>query len=475
MTEDKYSHIRAAIEFCNLIKSTFGPRGMNKMVLGNETILSNDGATILTNLKGGNPIIELLKSLAKSQEEAIGDGTTTAILFTGQLLSNAINLLEKGIHPTIIINGYNIAKMESMRILSVLPKIEDQEKIIRTAFGTKITRDISDTLIKLLSKVKDFENLKLYKKANDNPLQSELFEGFVFEGFTINERMKSEITGKIAVLDFPVNLKFDRFNVTSAEELKKVSSFDTEHKKQIVDKLDKLGVKMIFYTDTTPEFETYLTDKKISGVVVFARENVDGICKATNAVAISSLDQINKNHLGEAHVKYVKGRKGIIYVDGKIQTLILKGNTNQILDEMHRALEDAISLLKHDLKSVVGAGATEIEIARHLREVSKKIGGKEQIAFDKFIESIESIPITLAENCGLDAIEVLTLLKNLHIQGKVNFGVDSIQGVSDALIRGIIEPVLIKIHAINSATNIANLILKLDGIYQGNIENKPGG
>ena len=465
--EDKYSHIRAAIEFCNLIKSTLGPRGMNKMVIGPKTILSNDGATILSNLKGGNPIVELLKSLAKSQEEAIGDGTTTAVLLTGQLLSNAINLLDKGIHPTIIINGYNLAKIESMKMLSLIGKEEGREEIIKTAFGTKITKDISDVLTNLLLEVEDYENLKLYKKVNDDPLLSELFKGYVFEGFTINDRMKDEVNGKIAVLDFPVNLKFDRFNITSADELKKASDFDTNYKKDIVDKLSELNVQMVFYTDTTPEFETYLTDKKISGVVVFARENIDGICRSLNATAISSLDQINENHLGNGHVNYVKGKTGMIYVDGLMETLILKGNTNQILDEMHRALEDAVSLLKHDLKSVVGAGAIEIEIARNLREISKQIGGKEQIAFDKFIESIESIPITIAENCGLDAIEILTLLKNLHIQGDINMGVDSVLGVSDARERGIIEPVLIKIHAINSATNIANLILKLDGIYQG--------
>ena len=470
--EDKHSHIRAAIEFCNLIKSTLGPRGMNKMVIGNETILSNDGATILNNLKGGNPIIELLKSLAKSQEESIGDGTTTAIILTGQLLSNAITLLEKGIHPTTIINGYNLAKIESMKLLEQLSKDEDKEKIIKTAFGTKITQDISEVLTDLLLKVKDYDNLKLYKKVNDNPLESTLFEGYVFEGFTINERMKKETDGLIAVLDFPVNLKFDRFNVTSADELKKASDFDTGYKKDIVDKLNELGVQMVFYTDTTPEFETYLTDKNISGIVVFQRENIDGICRAVNAVAMSSLEQINESHLGKGHVKYVKGKKGLIYIDGNMETLILKGNTDQILDEMHRALEDAISLMKHDLKSVIGAGAIELEIAKNLKEVSKKIGGKEQIAFDKFIESIESIPITLAENCGLDAIEILTLLRNLHNEGKIDMGIDSVMGISNARERGIIEPVLIKIHAINSATNIANLILKLDGIYQGVIDEK---
>jgi archaeal chaperonin len=470
--EDKYSHIRTAVEFCNLVRSTLGPRGMNKMILGSDTILTNDGATIVNALKGGNPIVELLKSLAKSQEQNIGDGTTTSILLTGQLLSNAITLLEKGVHPTVIINGFNLAKVKSMEVLKSLAKVEDKERIIKTAFGTKLTNDISNHITNLLMNVKDMENLKLFKKNNSDPLESKIFKGYVFEGFTINDRMKSEVTGKIAVLDFPVNMKFDRFNVTSADELEKASNYDTTFKKNIVDKLVQLGVECVFYTDTCPEFETQLTESNITGIVVFQRENIDGICKAINATAISSIDEISGNHLGTGHILYEKGLKGTIFVDGDMETLILKGNTIQLLDEMQRALDDVVSILRNeeDLISVIGGGAIEVEIAKDLREFSKKVGGKEQLAIDKFIESIESIPIIIAENCGLDAIEILTLLKNLHNQGQKDMGVDPIMGVSDARERGIFEPLLIKVHAINSATNIANLILKLDGIYQGNMD-----
>lgn len=467
--EDKYSHIRAAVEFCNLVRSTLGPRGMNKMVIsGNETILSNDGATIVTTIKGGNPIVELMKSLAKSQEEAIGDGTTTSILLAGQLLSNALTLLEKGLHPTIIINGYNIAKMECISELQKTSFEADKEKIIKTCFGTKITKDISNKLTELLISVQNIQDLKIFKKNNANPLDSELFHGCVFEGFTINDRMTADVDGKIAVLDFPVNMKFDRFNVTTADELEKATNYDTLYKRKIVDKLVELGVKCVFYTDTTPEFETYLTEKGITGIVVFARENVDGICNATNSVAVSSLDQLIEKHIGSGHVVYKKEPpKGIIYVHGDIETLVLKGNTSQVLEEMMRAIQDAVSLLRHDLACVVGAGAVELELVKRLREVSKQVGGKEKLAIDKFVESLESIPIILAENCGLDAIEILTLLENLHEGQGHDYGVDPIIGVSDAREREVFEPVLIKINAINSAANIANLILKLDGIYQG--------
>jgi len=254
--------------------------------------------------------------------------------------------------------------------------------------------------------------------------------------------------------------------------LEKAQNYDTDYKKKIVDRLKELNVKCCFYTDTTPEFETYLTDVGITGIVVFARDNVDGICKTTNAIAISSLDQMSERHLGKGHVKYKKEPpRGIVYVnpiDGTdfMETLILRGNTSQIVDEMLRTIQDAVSLLKNNLNCVVGAGAIELELAKELEEISKQIGGKEQFAINKFIEALEAIPIIIAENCGLDAIGVLTMLKTLH-QTNIDMGVDAIEGVSDARERKIFEPALIKIHAINSATNIANLILKLDGIYQG--------
>lgn len=470
--EDKYNHVNAAISFCDLVRTTLGPRGMNKMLVdsNNKTIaLTNDGATIIKTLKGGNPIIDLFKSLASSQEEASGDGTTTAVIFAGQLLQNAMYLLNKGIHPTTVISGFNLARANAVKFLTEKSESLPIDQIIKTAFGTKISPDLIQYLTDLILKVKDYANLKVYKIPNMDALTSEIYSGFVFSGFTINDRMESQVTGKMAVLDFPVNLKFDKFSVTSAEELEKASKFDTNYKKKIVDKLVDLGVKCVFYTDTTPEFETYLTEKGITGIVVFQRENVDGICKSIGANAASSEDQIE---VGNGDMTYVKttnpnNRHGTIYIKGNMETLVLKGPTNQTLDEILRALDDVLGLLRHDYKAVIGAGAIEIELGNFLREFSKVIGGKEQLAIEKFAEAVENLPLIIAENCGLDAIETLTTLKTLHSQGKIDFGVDAILGVSDARVRGVVEPVLVKTHAIISATNVANSILKTDKILIG--------
>jgi len=473
--DNKYDHLNLAISFSDLVRTTLGPRGMNKMIIdeaNNSMIMTNDGANIINSVKGGHPIMELFKSLAKSQEEAIGDGTTTATILAGQLLQNALTLLNKGLHPTTIINGYNLAKIESMKFLEKSKEPGDKEKIIKTAFGTKLTSDIITHLTKLVLKVKDYENLQVFKMNNSNPLESELFLGTIFEGFTLNDRMKSEVTGKIAVLDFPVSMKYDNFQITSADELKKAQNLDSNYKKEIADKLKSLDIGCVFYTDTTPEFETFLTDYGITGVVVNRRDNIDAICNAVKATSVASVDQIDERHTGNGHVKYKKGKTGLIYVDGEIETLVIKGSTNQVLDEIMRALDDVISLLRHELDMVIGAGAIEIEVANHLREFAKQVGGKEQLAIEKYCEAVESIPLILAENCGLDAIEVLTTLKTLHSSGQKDMGVDIGIGISNARERCIFEPVLIKIHAINSATNVANLILKLDKILLGNGETK---
>jgi len=470
--EEKYSHIHAAISFTELVRSTLGPRGMNKMIVGkNGIILTNDGATIVNELKGGNPILDLFKNLAKSQELEVGDGTTTSIILAGQMLQNAIHLINKGIHPTIIIQGYHLANNESMNFLSKNCEKGGKEQIIRTAFGSKLGRVLIDHLTKILMEVKDFHNLRQYKMDNSNPYESEIFKGYVFPGFTINERMKDYVKGRIAVLDFPTNLELDKFNTTTAKDLKEVQQSATDFKKDIVKKLVENGVKCVFYTDTNVEIESYITDAGITGIVLTEREHLDWICKASGARASTNLETIDKDHIGEGEVRYVKqkvGNRGHIFVSGDLQTLILKGPTKQILDEMDRAVNDVVSLMKYcDNSVVVGAGAVEIELSRHLNKFAKQIGGKEQLAIEKFAESIEAIPSILAENCGLDSVQILTNLKSMHEKGLKTMGVDAIQGISDAKERGIIEPVKLKMFSISSANDVTTSILKLDQILAG--------
>jgi chaperonin GroEL (HSP60 family) len=471
MTEDKKNkidYINLGIQISDTVRSTLGIKGMNKMIIkGDETILTNDGATIIKSIKFTNPIADIFKRLAESQERVIGDGTTTAVILAGQLLTNSLDLLNKRVHPTIIMSGYNLARVECLRYLSQIGETVDIEKIIRSTFGSKLNNQLSEKLTNLL-KNEDVTNLKIAKFDNSSE-KIELIKGFTFEGHTLNDRTPKSTIGDIAVLDLQSNLELAKFQVTSTDELNKIEQRQRDFKKQIVDKLKELDVGCVFTSDTNPQFENYLTEANLMTIVVYKRDLLDNICRATKARVIGDPTIEFKDHLGFGDISY-SGQTGIIQIlneKSDIKTLVINAPTKQILDEIERSIDDVVNVMRNYGKSVVGAGAIEIELSNHLREFSKKIGGVEQIAIEKFAESIEAIPLILAENCGHNALEVLTLLKNQHTLGKKDLGVDAVKVISDARERGIFELASLKMHAINSSTEVANLILKLDDIYAG--------
>lgn len=472
MTEDKYNHIKQGIEFTDIVKCTLGPRGMNIMLVdGDKKVMTNDGATIMKTLKGGHPILDLFKDLAKSQEIAVGDGTTSSMIISGALLTNALQLIDKGIHPTIIIKGFEMARSKAIDIIKSSTVEGTKKEIISTAFGSKLTEELKQHLVKIILEVADFENLKTVKIVNEDPLRSELYKGLVYEGFTLNDRMPTEIDGKIAVLDFKTNLSTDNFNVTNADQMVQIEEARKNYVKKIADELKRLEVKCVIYTDTNPDLENYFTEYGIMGIVDQQRCNIDNTCNVVGAHAAPSLDFVEKS-LGTGKVKYVKGkadRKGMIYVDGKFETLMLKGPTSQTLDEIERSVEDVIGLMKNSLDVVIGAGAIELEISKEILQYAKTVGGKEQLAIEEFADAMESIPLVLAQNCGLDAIEVLTKMKSQHEDKFEKIGVDDSneKGYSNAKTRGILEPVAVKKHEINSAVSVCNLILKTDKMLLG--------
>lgn len=472
--DNKYQYLQLGIQFGELVKATLGPKGMNKLVMHQSgPILTNDGATIIKNLKIDNPIGTMFRNLAESQEKAVGDGTTTSVLICAQLLENAINLLDKGMHRINIIKGYEMARHAAINYLDTTNTKPDKEQVMRTTFGSKISPKISDHLTKLILKANP-ENLRIYKQDNKDPMKSELINGFAFSGYTINDRVPNEATGRVAVLDLTTNMENAKMSVQTSEELEKVNKTFRRFKKSIVDKLQELDVKILFYTDTNPELESYLADAGIFSVVNYKRDELDNVCKATGATSISDPDIIDERHIGYAKAVYERDSRTIFVTDkrSKLKTLILKGSTKQVLDETERAVDDVLGVLRNLGPVVPGAGATEISLSLLLKKHAPKIGGKEQLAIEKFAEALEIIPLQLAKNCGLDATKILAGLKTLHEKGENVMGVDEIYEVSNALDRGVVEPIHLKKHAINSATDVANLILKLDDIYRGQDESE---
>ena len=467
--EPKFNYIKLGIDISNLVRSTLGPRGMNKMLVnGDEVILTNDGATIMKNTKIENPIGGLFKKLAEGQEKAIGDGTTTALILTGQLLEKAMELLNKNVHQTTIIKGYNLARDKCIEHLIKSQYAGEKEDLILTTFGSKINKKLAIHLASLLKEA-DRKKLKIFKKKNSDPLSSQIIRGYAFEGYTINERMPIEAEGNVAVLELRSNLEFSKIQASNASDLEDIENKQKEFMRNIADKLEKENVKICFYSDTNPLFENYLTKKGIMSVVAYARDHIDNICLVTGATAIQDPAEEFKESVGLGRCFYDKECATIILKNkgSKIQTLLLGGQTDNTLDETARAVDDVMGILRHDTMVVTGAGSIETELSLMLEEFAKRVGGKEQIAIRKFAEAMESIPLILAENCGLDAIETLTLLKTEHNNGKKTMGVDEQLIISSAEERGIIEPSILKINAINSANDVACIILKLDQILQG--------
>lgn len=471
VSEDKMNHIRIAMDYANTVRSSLGPMGMNNMVINEKDgfpIFSNDGATIIKNLRVTHPVCHMIKTLAEGQEKAIGDGTTSVTVLCANLLEVSLDLLNKGMHPTTIITGFDAAKNFAVDYTIRNAELGDKSRIIRTSFGSKIPSELADYLTTLISNL-NLRKLSCTPIANKDPMSSKIIKGFVFPGFTINDRMPSQIDGKIAVLDIRSTPDSAKVNLSSTEELNKYNENMKNKKKEIAIKLKKAGVKCVFYTDTNVEIENFITENELMGIVVYKREYLDKITAAANAKIISDIDYDLESFLGVGKVTYEKEDQ-MIYLenqDSKVETLLLCGPTKHVLDEMQRAVDDVVNVAKFGDKVLVGGGAFEIELANAIREYSKKIIGKEKIAIEKYAEAIEAFPRILAENCGFDALDILSILKTAHEDGKKHYGVDPMLRISDAKERGIYEPMASKVHLINAATDVANLIIKLDGIYAG--------
>lgn len=465
-------YIKLALKYADLIKSTLGPKGRNKMVKDGENILiTNDGATIMRSIKIDNPIGDLFKRLAISQEESVGDGTTTTIVLAGALLENALDLINKGLNPITIIEGYNMAKLKSVDFLNQISQEGKVEDIISTCIGSKVGGEIKEKIIKTVIKTvksTDLNNLKFYKKDNSRA-DVKLIKGYGFDGFTRNERMKDSVKGNMCILDFKVNLKTtENYNLKDADELVNLEKKEKEYAKSIIKKLKDNSIDCVFYTDTSREFESYLTDAGITGILLRKKEDIDNISRSLNVKVVPDLN-FDSDYVNKGLMNYEKGKVILECENSLIQTLIISGQTIQVLAEIQRTIEDVISILKFGNKIVTGAGAVEIELAKHIKEC--KVRGKRSVSFEKFSEAIESIPMTIAQNAGLDAWDLLTQLREVHNTHK-DIGIDLEKPIkySNAKSRGIIEPVMIKIYAIMSAVDVVNLILKLDTILVGENE-----
>ncbi len=493
------NNILAAKILAETVKTTLGPKGMDKMLVdrAGNIIVTNDGATILSEMDIKHPVARMLVDVAKTQESEVGDGTTTAVMLAGKLLENAEKLLDQRIHPTIITRGYKIASEKALEFLEELSsEISSEEELLKiaqtamTGKGAEFVKEQLDGLVvdaikSVLDNGKvDLDNIKIEKQKGASIKESELIRGIVLDKERTSIEMPERISNaKIALLDCALEIKnLDRetkISISSPEQLQNFMAQEEQFITQMVNKITESQANVVVCQKGIDDIaQFYLARKGIYAVRRVAKTDMQKIARATGGKIVSSLKELTQQELGFAELVEEKkqGNEGFTYITGcknpKSVTILVRGGTDHVIDEIGRAIEDAlgdVSAVVRDQRIVAGGGAIEIEIAKKLRIFAQTLKGREQIAVNEFASAIEFIPITLAENAGLDPLDILTELRVNHEAGNKNFGLNLFSGkIEDTMIRGIIEPLKVKKQAISSASEVAMMILRIDDVIASN-------
>lgn len=500
------NNIAAAKTVAENVKSTLGPRGMDKMLVDSmgDVVITNDGATILKEMEIEHPAAKMIVEVAKTQEDEVGDGTTTAVVIAGELLKNAEDLLEN-IHPTVIIKGFRLAKQKALERLEELAEdvtIDDEEKLTKialTAMTGKGSENSKESLAKLaVDAIKciatedgvDTENIQIEKKQGASIDDTELIKGVIVDKEIVHSNMPRKIKdAKIALVDTALEIKETeneaKINISNPAELKGFIEQESEMIKDMVEKITNSGCNIVFCQKGIDDLaQHYLAKRGIAAVRRVKKSDMEKIAKATGAKIASSVDELTEEELGHCGLieeKRISGEEMVFIKEcknPKAVSILIRGGTEHVVDEIKRAMDDAILGIKSTVeggKVVVGGGAIEMEIAKTLREYSETVGGREQLAINAFANTVDIIPKTLAESAGMDSIDVLTQLRTDHENGKSKNGLDVVSGkISNMEELGILESLKIKTQALKSATEAAEMILRIDDVISaGKINKQP--
>ena len=496
------SNIAAAKALADTVRTTLGPKGMDKMIVSSSghVTITNDGVTILDEMEIDHPAAKMLVEVAKVQESEVGDGTTTAVILAGELLKKAEELLDKNIHPTVISKGYELAARKSQEVLNKLSKtvslkdITILEQIATTAmtgknveFETKkllskmavkaITKVIEETKTQVII---DLNDIKIEKKAGDDTSSSKLIEGIVIDKERVHNSMqRSTKNAKVLLLDAPLEVKETeidaKIQITSPTQIQEFIEQEEKILKEMVDSVISSGANAVFCQKGIDDIaQHYLAKNGIFALRRMKESDMKRLSKATGASIVTSIRGISKSDIGSAGLIEERKISGehMVFVEkcknAKAVTLLVRGGTEHVVSEVERALTDAIGDLAAALstkKIVAGGSAIELEISKHVRKYAESFSGREQLAVRAFADALEVIPITLAENAGLDPITTLAELKAKHDSNNIWAGLNVYNGkVEDMWKKGVIEPAKIKAQAISSSSDVAIMLLRIDDI-----------
>ncbi len=493
------NNIQAAIAVAEAVRSALGPRGMDKLLVDSlgDVVITNDGATILDEIDVQHPAAKMLVQVAKVQDQEVGDGTTTSVIIAGELLKRAEKLLDQKIHPTVIIAGFKLASDKAFDILkSIANKIDPTNEtqlrnIAKTSLNSKSTGGAKDILSKIAvdaakavmeeNKV-DLDMISVIQKQGKSLTDSELVEGVVIDKEVVNSRMpKSLQNAKLALIDLALEIKKTEFDakirITDASMMDAFLDQEQNMIKDMVDRIQQSGANAVLCQKGIDDLaQHFLAKYGILAVRRVKKSDMEKLSKATGAKIVTNIKDLSSEDLGKAGlVEEIQiGDEKLIYIrecpNPKSVSIVLRGGTKYVTDEADRALHDALCVVRDVLEdgwAVAGAGSPEVELHKGLKEFAGTVRGREQMAVDAFADAVEIIPRTLAENAGLDSIDVLVELRAAHEKGNKNIGIDVLTGKNvDAFEYGIIEPLRVKRQALRSAREAAELILRIDDVIQ---------
>ncbi|MEM2277460.1 MAG: thermosome subunit beta [Zestosphaera sp.] len=496
------SNMVAAMTIAEILRTTYGPRGMDKMLvdtLGDVTI-TNDGATILDKMDVQHPTAKMLVQIAKGQDDEVGDGTKTAVIFAGELLKAAEELLNKEVHPTIIINGYKKALEEATRYAENIARdvdindLETLKKIASTALTSKAVHGVreyfAEIAVKAVKQVAedrdgriyvDLDNIQIIKKHGGSLADTKLVYGVILDKEVVHPGMPKRVEkAKIALIDAPLEIEKTEIDaeirISDPEMMRKFIEQKENILKEMVEKIAAAGANVVICQKGIDDVaQHFLAKKGILAVRRVKRSDMEKLERATGGKIVSNIEDLTPNDLGYAELVEERkiGEDKMVFVEGtkdpKAVSIIIRGGLERVVDEAERSFRDALSVVADVLrvpKIVYGGGSFEIEIARHLREYATKVGGKEQLAVLSFAKALEGIVSALVENAGLDPIDMISELRSAHNKPEgVKYGVNVFKGkIEDMDVLGVIEPLTVKTNAIKAGTEAATLVLRIDDV-----------
>ncbi len=506
------SNFRAGRVIGEAVRSTLGPKGMDKMLVSGlgDVVITNDGATILGEMDIEHPAAKMIAEVAETQEDEVGDGTTTAVVLASELLEEADDLLEQGIHPTTIASGFSTAATKAQEFLEDMAEdisIEDDEMLEQVAVtamtGKKVEANVENLADLAVSAVKQvaeesdgsftaaMENIGVEKQVGGAINDSFMVNGLVIDKERVHPSMPTKVEdAKIALINTALEVQEteadSEISVSSPDELQEFLDHEEEELRDMVDKVKDSGANFLICQKGIDDIaQHFLAQEGIIAVRRAKKSDMEKLARATGGTVVTNIEDLSENDLGKAGLveeRKVSGSEMTFIEDcenPKAVSVLVRGGTEHIVDEAERSLQDAINVVISSIKSgkaLAGGGASEIELAMKVSDYADTIGGKEALAVRSFADAMEALPRALAENAGFDPIDTIVELRSNHEEDDVSYGLDAYSGeVQDMLEDGVVEPLPVKAQAVSSGSEAAVMIIRIDDVIASEKKEMPGG